>query len=408
MYDVQRRLQLMRSTKGHVMRRGFGKHCRVISEVNTDHLLKAMALHGDNADLRELLRDPAVDVALKRALGGVLQATSSIIGMEGHRSQIRLLGHAAGWHYGSAHLFVTPNIADVRSPLLLQLHYQGTKVEECSIDLDWDAEMPQLPNAAAMRRIIARDPVAQARCFALMMDIFCEEVLGILPPLKKGSFRVGAAAMFEDGVASSLQGGVFGDVLALNGPLETQGRGSLHPHILIILLGHDLGDRLRSLMHRVQHGELVVELQRWSRRVLEAVQRFQYDSQLVLSQQLQSSTDPLPFNHSQRSDCGHQYEKTALVPTESDGHELEALKKGMCVGPKSLTLTGSYASLRPKYLRRSERAVGDGVPWKKSFCEDYRRLVIQNHFHKCTTSCFKKFLVLVSLTCAIMLAQRVL
>ena len=68
------------------MRRGFGKHCRVISEVNTDQLLKAMALHGDNADLRELLRDPQVDVALKRALGGVLQATSSIIGIEGHRN----------------------------------------------------------------------------------------------------------------------------------------------------------------------------------------------------------------------------------------------------------------------------------------------------------------------------------
>lgn len=121
------------------MRRGFGKHCRVISEVNTDQLLKAMALHGDNADLRDLLRDPQVDVALKRALGGVLQATSSIIGMEGHRSQIRLRGHAAGWHYGSAHLFVTPNIADMRSSLLLQLHLQNAKVEECKIDLDWEA-----------------------------------------------------------------------------------------------------------------------------------------------------------------------------------------------------------------------------------------------------------------------------
>ena len=49
---------------------GFGKQCRVISEVSTDQLLKVMALHGDNADLRELLRDPEADVALKRALGG--------------------------------------------------------------------------------------------------------------------------------------------------------------------------------------------------------------------------------------------------------------------------------------------------------------------------------------------------
>jgi hypothetical protein len=250
--------------------------------------------------------------------------------------------------------------------------------------------MPELPSAAAMRRIVASDPVAQARCFALMMDLFCEEVLGILPPLAKGSFRVGVAATFEDGIASSLQGGVFGDIVALNGPLETQGRGSLHPHMLIILLGHDLGDRLR----KQQHGELVVELQRWSRRVLEAVQRFQYDSQLALSEQLSSPTQPLPLNERQRSECGHQYESAPLVPTEPDGHELEALKLGGSVAGKVLTLTGCYASLRPKYLRRSERSAGDGLEWKKKFCEDYRRLVIQNHFHKCTKSCFKKFLAM--------------
>ena len=98
-------------------------------------------------------------------------------------------------------LFVTPNIADARSALLLQLHYQATKVEERSIDLDWEVEMPQFPSAASMRRIVARDPVAQARCFAFMMDIVCEEVLGILPPLRKGSYRVGVPATFEDGVA---------------------------------------------------------------------------------------------------------------------------------------------------------------------------------------------------------------
>ena len=164
--------------------------------------------------------------------------------------------------------------------------------------------------------------------------------------------------------------------------------------MLIILLGHDLGDRLRKLMHRVQHGELVVELQRWSRRVLEAVQRFQYDSQLALSEQLSSPTQPLPLNERQRSECGHQYESTPLVPTEPDGHELEALKLGGSVAGKVLTLTGCYASLRPKYLRRSERSAGDGLEWKKKFCEDYRRLVIQNHFHKCTKSCFKKFLAM--------------
>ena len=53
------------------------------------------------------MRDPAVDVSLKRALGGVIQATSNIIGMEGHRSQIRLLGRAAAWHYEMFFILIT-------------------------------------------------------------------------------------------------------------------------------------------------------------------------------------------------------------------------------------------------------------------------------------------------------------
>ena len=95
-----------------------------------------------------------------------------------------------------------------------------------SLQLLWTGRRkPQtcLATAAAMRRVIARDPVSQARFFALMMDIFFEEVLGVLPPLWRESYRVGYAREFEDGMATSLSGGVFGDVAAFCGPLETQG-----------------------------------------------------------------------------------------------------------------------------------------------------------------------------------------
>ena len=55
------------------------------------------------------------------------------------------------------------------------------------------------------------------------MDIFFEEILGILPPLKRESYRAGMHATFEDGVASSLQGGVFGDVASLSGRWRRKG-----------------------------------------------------------------------------------------------------------------------------------------------------------------------------------------
>ena len=73
-----------------------------------------------------------------------------------------------------------------------------------SLQLLWTQDMP---TAAAMRRVIA-----QARFFALMMDIFFEEVLGVLPPLWRESYRVGYAREFKNGMATSLSGGVVRNV----------------------------------------------------------------------------------------------------------------------------------------------------------------------------------------------------
>ncbi|CAE7487143.1 tkt, partial [Symbiodinium necroappetens] len=352
--------------------------------------LSAMALHGEKADIRELLRSSEVDVSLKRALGSVLQVGASVLGTEGHRSQIRLRGHAAGWHYGTSHVFVTPNLADSRASLLLQLHMQGLdgKVENYDVDLRWDLEDPVLPSLAAMRRVLAADPVSQARFFDLMMTLFLEEVLGTLPAFTRASFRAGKAQVYEDGFAASTFPGCFGDIAAFCGPLETQGRGSMHPHILIVLLGHDLGSRLRSMMARAERGELVIQLQRWREKVLRAASRIRYDSQLGLAAQLSVEAAPLPLGERQRESAGNQYAETQLGPKESDGHELATTES---IEHVPLQLTGCYNSLRPAYLRRGRN--GDPLPgseWSQQLCKDYRRLVIQNHFHKCTKSCFKK------------------
>ena len=177
--DVQRRLQLLQKSKAHVQRRGFSEHCRIIAGVEPEMLLKVIALQGEKADLREVMRDPAVDAKLKQALGDVMITTSDIIGMEGHRSQIRHRGHAAGWHYGNATLFVTPNLADTRASLLLQLHGK-----QYQLSANLDDEMPELETANEMRRILASDPAAQAKFFNLMMQLFFTQILGILEPLQ--------------------------------------------------------------------------------------------------------------------------------------------------------------------------------------------------------------------------------
>ncbi len=217
-YDVQRRLQLLQKSKAHVRRRGFSEHCRIIASVEPDMLLKAIALKGEKADLREVMRDPAVDAKLKQALGDVMITTSDIIGMEGHRSQIRHRGHAAGWHYGNATLFVTPNLADTRASLLLQLH---GKQYQLSVNLD--DEMPALETGNEMRRILASDPVAQAKFFNLMMQLFFTHLLGISEPLQREFLPTFGTQYHEDGFASTTFCGCFGDVGYVMGPIETQG-----------------------------------------------------------------------------------------------------------------------------------------------------------------------------------------
>lgn len=378
-YDVQRRLQLLKHSKAHVRRKGFSDHCRMIADVEPEMLLKAIALKGEKADIRDVMRDPDVDPKLKRALGDVLIATGNIIGMEGHRSQIRNRGHAAGWHYGNATLFVTPNLADARAVLLLQLHGKQYAVQTNLDDVE-----PELPSAATMKRILASDPVAQATMFHLMMQLFFTHVIGIVEPLQREYIRVGGSQSFEDGLAASTYGGCFGDVGMLTGPLETQGRGSMHPHILVTLLGHDLTHRLASLLDKAASGHVVIEMQRWSSAVKDAARQLRYDSQLQFAEQVGVESVPLPLSEKQRVACGEHYADVPICAVEPDGNEVRWVANG---GEGELTLTGSYSSLRPLYQRRSEKLTMQ--EFRKAFVLDYRRLVIQNHFHKCTKSCFK-------------------
>ena len=392
MYDVNRRLQLMRATKGYVKRSGFGKHCRVISGVSSEQILRAMALKGENADIRELLRSSEVDPALKKALAGVLQATSMIVGSEGHRSQIRLRGHAAGWHYGTAHVFCTPNLADGRASLLLQLHCgpdSGDMVESFVINLDWESEQPQLPSASAMRRILASDPwphdetfpgrscwssrhfgkrivLADARSWFWRRHgrFYFRRLLWRCGCIVRSSWNPRQFAHMKQIcflfyvcclILNSWPRNVTSVFWILSRYCSNQhsfhfaGRGSMHPHILIYLIGHDLLARLRGVLHGSVHAEVISELDRWSQAVLQAAMSFRCDSQLGLSQRLGEDEVPLPLSAQQRSVSGQQYADVTLQSTEQDGQYTLPQHEHL-TGP--LPLTGSYGTLRPLYLRR--------------------------------------------------------
>ena len=105
-----------------------------------------------------------------------------------------------------------------------------------------------------MAQRIAGGPVGQAIVFEHMIRLFFIIVLGVRQETvgwRKGESRKASGHWVSDGVAADFMGiaTIFGPVLATFGPVEAQGRGSLHPHILIWLLTGGLAALLRMLRH---------------------------------------------------------------------------------------------------------------------------------------------------------------
>jgi hypothetical protein len=381
-----------------VKRVGFQQDCKAIAELTPEELLQAIAKLGEGADFRSIIHDEKVPENVRKAVKSLVLCTGDVIGTEGHRTQIRHKIHAYGMHFGQSQIFITPNLADNRLALLVELHTgppdvrarRGRNAEdvEARVEkyrLDLLDEMPKMPTGEEMMRILASDSVAQAKVFHLMITLFFEIILGTTPPLQREFLPARWTNDFEDGFAASALAGCFGDVACAIGPVETQGRGSQHPHTLVTLIGHAIVTRLRQMMESSDE-EVLAALQAWREAVLRAAEQIQYDSQQVLAKQLDETPVPTPLNEEQRNRAGAQYEDLPLREWERDGNELKPDEVRRAGGKiYKLKLTGAYTSILPLYRRRAPLR-----NWKAALYTDYRRLVIHNHFHKCGASCFKK------------------
>ena len=143
---------------------------------------------GRNAQVNTLLSQV-------KAVGG------KVMGSAQFRSALRTQIHALIFNQGLPSIFLTVNPADINSRVAL--YFAG-------VDLDLDAIIPKnLPSTYDRAEIIASHPVATAKFFNRLITTVLE-------------------TMIEDQ-------GVLGPVKAYFGTVESQGRGSLHLHMLIWL-----------------------------------------------------------------------------------------------------------------------------------------------------------------------------
>ena len=118
-----------------------------------------------------------------------------VVGTDGARQLLRHEQTGDVLRFGGLGAFLTLNVADTRHPLVVLLHAgwlndvtgaanrvglsDDGKYEGYSIDLL--SGCPDMPKYEEMIRIVAQNPVAQARFFILSMRLFCKHILGTGP-----------------------------------------------------------------------------------------------------------------------------------------------------------------------------------------------------------------------------------
>ena len=406
----------------------------------TPEMIAAVQLRAQQSNgkttLHGILKDKDTPNEVRKAFATLGQATASLVGSDGHRRELRGEGEAYTLRFGPPVQFVTPNLADTKQPLILIV--QGET-------LSFDNALNALTGAeqvtfSQMSQRVAGDPVAQAVVFELMMRLFFVHVLGLRAETvgwRRGAIRKSSRHWVSDGVAADLMGvpTVFGPIAAAFGPVEAQGRGSLHPHILIWLLQA----QLPALLDMLQRDKACFQerLNRMMRQVAEAVVATQQSAVGLFPLQLQNGENrcgvempPLPFGPNEKRNfradgarevataeqlggdgvtgnqpldfhepAGDQYHAAYRpnLPLRDDAGEVVAdeatyveQKRNESKGYWKRPLSSSVSGIFPEY--RSGGTLAEALPsvkWIRAICKDLRELIIGSGIHVCSPSCYK-------------------
>lgn len=240
--------------------------CELTPEMIQQVLLED-ASKGRKQTLQNMFTSDDVPECVKKAVTCLQQSTSNLLGSDGHRRQLRFEGQAYTLSFGPPLIFVTPNVADTKQMLLLVV--QG---EEFKLQTPVDA------TCRDMAERLARDPVGQVLVFELMIRLFFEYVLGCDPHAvgwRRGECAGQRAPARRFGLRfDGHRIGMCGKVAAAFGPIEAQGRGSLHPHILVWLLLNDVRETLEMLLK--DRDEFQQRISRWMHQLMASIASIQH------------------------------------------------------------------------------------------------------------------------------------
>nr|VWO93936.1 Vacuolar protein sorting-associated protein 4 [Ganoderma boninense] len=225
-FGILQRRQALGSARVQMRRHNFEREARTLSTITVDKMRRAQAQEAAG----EPITDPAVNT-LKRLVHG---AGGRVQGTDASRYNIRGQIWSTCLACGPPSLWVTINPSDIHDPIAQVF---------AGADINLDDFDPSLgPSADSRARAIAQDPFAASKFFHFIIDAILETLFQV----KVTSFSVKAKK------------GVLGMVSAYVGSIESQGRGTLHLHMLLWLANTPTSTELEALFKTAEFRSRVV------------------------------------------------------------------------------------------------------------------------------------------------------
>ena len=215
-FGILQRRQALGSARIQIRRSNFERDVAIISSITAEQL--------DKSQREEEAHIPISDPAVRLLRSHVHATATRVQGSDQARFQIRSQIWSTVLKHGPPTLWLTWNPSDIHDPLVQV--FAGK-------DIDLDKFIATIgPDAEERARTIAGDPYAASRFFHFMVRTILETLLQIRTTSQ--SVKAGK--------------GVLGQVSAYIGSVESQGRGTLHLHLLLWLRHTPSPAELRALL----------------------------------------------------------------------------------------------------------------------------------------------------------------
>lgn len=216
-FGVCQKREICRSTVLQMKKSHFVKDMDIITALRPDDLQKASVEEGR----RVRFSNPAVR-ALRKNLAAV---RTRVKGSDEARNAVRSKIWGMNLAYNPPSLWITINPSDTQDPIAQVM---------AGVDIDLDKFCNTVgPNATERATNVAADPFASAQFFHFIIRTVIEILFGIS---KNSSGRITRTL------------GIFGYVQGYIGTVEAQGRGTLHLHIMLWLVGAPSANDMQTLL----------------------------------------------------------------------------------------------------------------------------------------------------------------